>query len=378
MASPSISFITHHHHHHRRPPMAPPLPPVLQNSHEDGSHAALRILLLSFCMWEMLYRASGLLIERLLIRYPHRLLDSSLSSSASSAAANNNASTNGKKREGEYDNNQCTNNGSHTNDNNNIGDIDNINDATNPKYETARHTLLHRGPSYLVSFLHSIYATCRGCMHLYELWNASHIDKLLIPDLSIVTSITIPNYYRAAHLHVAQTNLLFLAYLLYDLCHVLHQYPKLGGLDTILHHILFASCSFINGTFGVMAFCFGWLVVGEGSTIFLNIRWYLLKSGRDKGIWIDRINGLFALTFFITRIGIYSAGMIHVLYYSWEEVLSLPEACGVPWSMLGLTCGCMILGWVLNFVWGYKILSMVVVVGGGGGGDRSEKKRKNT
>ena len=374
MASPSISFITHHHHHHRRPPMAPPLPPVLQNSHEDGSHAALRILLLSFCMWEMLYRASGLLIERLLIRYPHRLLDSSLSSSASSAAANNNASTNGKKREGEYDNNQCTNNGSHTNDNNNIGDIDNINDATNPKYETARHTLLHRGPSYLVSFLHSIYATSRGCMHLYELWNASHIDKLLIPDSSIVTSITIPNYYRAAHLHVAQTNLLFLAYLLYDLCHVLHQYPKLGGLDTILHHILFASCSFINGTFGVMAFCFGWLVVGEGSTIFLNIRWYLLKSGRDKGVWIDRINGLFALTFFITRIGIYSAGMIHVLYYSWEEVLSLPKVCGVPWSMLGLTCGCMILGWVLNFVWGYKILSMVVV---GGGGDRSEKKRKN-
>jgi hypothetical protein len=150
-----------------------------------------------------------------------------------------------------------------------------------------------------------------------------------------------------------------------------------------------------------MAFCFGWLVIGECSTIFLNVRWYLLKSGRGGGkrsssrnmgrrsnyYYYEINNGLFALTFFITRMGIYSAGMVHVLYYSRKEVLSLPEVSGVPMSMLGLTCGCMILGWILNFVWGWKILSMVIGGGGGGSssssgegsngsGDRSAKEEK--
>ena len=136
-----------------------------------------------------------------------------------------------------------------------------------------------------------------------------------------------------------------------------------------------------------MAFCFGWLVIGECSTIFLNVRWYLLKSGRGGGrgasssgtsmgrrsndYYYEINNGLFALTFFITRIGIYSAGMVHLLYYSRKEVLSLPEVSGVPWSMLGLTIGCMLLGWILNFVWGWKILSMVIGGGGGGGGGSS-------
>jgi hypothetical protein len=121
-----------------------------------------------------------------------------------------------------------------------------------------------------------------------------------------------------------------------------------------------------------MAFCFGWLVVGEGSTIFLNVRWYLLKSGRENGKWMQIVNGLFAVSFFITRIGIYSSGMIHLLYFSWDELLSLPKVCGVPWSMLGLTCGCMMLGWVLNFVWGYKILCMVV-----GGGKKKKQQKKS-
>ncbi|KAL3756958.1 hypothetical protein ACHAWU_007337 [Discostella pseudostelligera] len=347
--------------------MAPPpsqqlLPPILQNSHDDGSHAALLVLLLSFCMWELLYRVSGLFIQRVLSRYPHRLLDSSLRQPSVKNGTNGTTSNGGD--------NNGKQNGIHTTNNNTSSSS-----TATTAYETAQRTLLYRGPSYLVSFLHSIYATSRGCYHLYQLWNASNLDKLLIPSSLHATttlSTTMLTSYRPAHLSVAQTNTLFLSYLLYDLCHVLHQYPKLGGVDTILHHILFASCSLINGTFGLMAFCFGWLVVGEGSTIFLNVRWYLLKSKRENGRWMQLVNGLFAISFFITRIGIYSSGMIHLLYYSWDELLSLPQVCGVPWSMLGLTCGCMMLGWVLNFVWGYKILCMVV-----GGGKKKKRKPKN-
>ncbi len=104
--------------------------------------------------------------------------------------------------------------------------------------------------------------------------------------------------------------------------------------------------------------------------------------GRPYSYYYVINNGLFALTFFITRIGIYSAGMIHLLYYSRKELLSLPEVSGVPWSMLGLTCGCMMLGWILNVVWGWKILSMMVFGGGssgeGGNGsdDQSGKEKK--
>ena len=351
------------------------LPPPLQNSHNDGSRAALRLLFLSLGTWETLYRISGQLLSRLMIRYPNILLlvkDSSNGNHDGVATNNDMVNRNGNHTNYNYNHTNNLTNGNST--------VTAVTAATtadsNPKYDEnakQRAALLERGPSYMVSFVHSIYATLRGCLHLCQLWNASHLDKLLIPGDTNHHNDN--SSYRWAHLDVATTNIIFLSYLLYDLCHVLHQYPKLGGVDTIAHHLLFAACSFINGTFGLFAFAFGWLVVGEGSTVFLNVRWYLLKSGRDKGRMIDAVQGLFALTFFATRIIIYSAGMIHLLYNSREELVSLPELSGVPWAMLGMTCGCMILGWLLNIVWGYKILLMVV--GDGVGGSKSGKTRKD-
>jgi hypothetical protein len=174
---------------------------------------------------------------------------------------------------------------------------------------------------------------------------------------------------RWMHLRVATTNITFLSYLLYDLLHIIIQYPKLGGVDTILHHVLFALCSVINGTYGIMAFPFGWLVVGEISTVFLNWRWFLLKSGRE-GVLLDRVNGLFAVFFFVTRNVIYTLGMVHLFWFSWDEVKVLPEVSGVSIGWLGMTVGCMFLGWALNVVWGWKILNMVI-----GGGIQKKKKQ---
>jgi len=127
-----------------------------------------------------------------------------------------------------------------------------------------------------------------------------------------------------------------------------------------MRHLIFASLSVVNGTYGLMAFPFGWLIVGEMSTVFLNIRWFLLKSGRGTSSTLDITNKLFAATFFLTRIGIYSAGIIHLFIYSLPELKMLPKESGVPVQLLGLTCGFITLGCGLNVLWGYKILGMVL------------------
>jgi len=299
----------------------------MHNSHVNGSSAALRVFIMFLCMWEVVYHMSRLLLKKCLAQYPNLIIGTRLDNAK------------------------------------NTGNSSNGGAAACRPLDDAKRTLLHRGPSYLVSFLHSIYATRTGIMHLAHLWNASNLDKLAIPSIELGHSS-----YRLAHFEVATTNTLFLSYLVYDLFHILRQFPKLGGVDTILHHILFALCSVINGTYGVMAFPFGWLYLGEASTAFLNIRWFLLKSGRI-GPALDKVNSLFAASFFITRIGVYSVGIIHLFYFSLEELKSLPVKSGVPIPLLGMTCGCILLGWVLNIVWGYKILAMVV-----GGGKKNVQK----
>lgn len=327
----------------------------MQNSHDDGSTAALRKLFMFLLMWEVMYHVARIFIKGLLEKYPNII-----------------GMINTEK---DNDNNDNSN----KNNNNNI-----------------KQALLKRGPSYLVSFFHSIITTIRGTMHLYHLWDASNFDKLYIPSKAYITynNGSAILTYRWAHLHVATTNTLFVSYLIYDLFHILLQYPKLGGIDTIIHHVLFALCSFINGTYGLMAFQFGWLIVGELSTIFLNIRWFLIKtnsnsldggggsnsktsSSRSSTLLLDKVNGMFAATFFLTRIGIYTIGIIHLFYYSSTELRSLPVETGVPISLLGLTCGCMLLGWVLNMLWGYKILAMVIDDGRGGGSSKKKNEKKN-
>mmetsp|Transcript_3343 Transcript_3343/g.7370 ORF Transcript_3343/g.7370 Transcript_3343/m.7370 type:complete len:321 (-) Transcript_3343:4858-5820(-) len=302
-------------------------PPLLQNSHEEGSNAAILRLMLAIASWELLYHVSRFLLKICLKNYHEWILDESLL----------------KK---DY----LTNNSN--GDSSKNGD----NEGKSPQ-EESKHTLLQRGPSYMVSLIHSVYATWRGILHLYNLHNVSNFDKLMIPATHAIAE-GVHTTCRWAHLEVATTNTLFLAYLLYDLVHIVAQFPKLGGVDTIIHHLLFASCSLINGTFGIMAFPFGWLVVGEASTIFLNLRWFLLKTGRNNGL-LAWINALFAGAFFLTRNIVYTAGMVHLFFFSRMELQSLEDASGVPKSLLWMTCGCIVLGWALNCVWGSKILVMM-------------------
>ena len=270
-------------------------PLMFEKSHEDGSLGALKMLVSDIFTWEIMYQISQLAIRVAFAKYSDIIV---------------------KKK------------------------------AANDDAKTA---LIEQGPSYAVSFVHSMYVTARGMVHLYSLWSASNIDKIVIAPEGI---------YRAAHLEVARTNILFVAYLFYDMIHILHQYPVLGGGDTMLHHMLFIFCSVINGTYGIMPYQFGWLIFGELSTIFLNWRWFLLKSGRDSGMLLENINSMFAAAFFLCRVCIYTAGVVHLFLFSLPELKSLAsEKIGVPIPALVITCGCVVIGWLLNIFWGWKILS---------------------
>ena len=331
---------------------------LMQNSHNDGSAAALRVLLLFVISWEMTYRIVKYLMYQLL----------------------------GKTN--------------FTNDTNSHD--------TSSRGRTLQ-TLLTCGPSYVVSTVHAIIVTARGCTHLLQLWDASPYDKFVIPPDFTTTTLqddnTMTNY-RGAHLLVARTNIIFVSYLLYDVCHVLHQYPKLGKVDTVLHHVLFIVCSFINGTYGIMAFAFGWLIVGEASTVLLNIRWFLIQlsgrssissssggggdgicdgkssgrsgSGSTTVVLLDTINILFAITFLIVRVLIYTLGVVHLLIMHGRSIIMvLPQTTYVPRILLGITCGCILLGWGLNLIWGMKIMAMVFKKKKGKQHEKSSNGKKN-
>jgi hypothetical protein len=131
-----------------------------------------------------------------------------------------------------------------------------------------------------------------------------------------------------------------------------------------------------------MAFAFGWLIVGEASTILLNVRWLLIQlSGRSSSgggdisdgksssssgsgsttvVLLDTINILFAITFLIVRVLIYTLGVVHLLIMHGRSIIMvLPQTTHVPRILLGITCGCILLGWGLNLIWGMKIMAMV-------------------
>jgi hypothetical protein len=315
------------------------LPPMttmslMQNSHNDGSNAALQVLLLFILLWEVTYRIVNYLMCQLL----------------------------GKTN--------------FTSDKKSFYDTT----LSQGQLTTKLQTIQTCGPSYIVSTIHALIVTTRGCIHLIQLWDAPPYDKFVIPPSFALQDDTSTMNYRGAHLLVARTNIIFVSYLLYDVCHVIYQYPKLGKVDTILHHVLFIICSFINGTYGIMAFAFGWLIVGEASTIFLNIRWFLIQlSGRRSIIssesddttkcegrkssrsLLDTINILFAITFFIVRVIVYTIGVIHLfITHGSSIIMSLPQTTSVPRILLGLTCGCIVLGWGLNLIWGMKIIAMVL------------------
>jgi len=216
-----------------------------------------------------------------------------------------------------------------------------------PAKLSPREKLVRIGPSYAVAFVHAVLTAVRGSMHVVALLRAPPAAQLAIPAAH-------DDAWYAAAEATTSTNLLFFSYLAYDLVHVIADYPLQGGVDTIAHHAGFMAASLVCGLHRILPFPFGWLLVGEVSSIPLDIRWFLLTTGRTS----SRTNVAFASTFFLCRVCVYGAGLVHL--YLHRDLLLALGTTHVPPPLLTLVLVLLVGGYALNLLWFRKILQMAL------------------
>lgn len=217
--------------------------------------------------------------------------------------------------------------------------------------EEKKRNLMKYGPSYAVAGIHAFILSIRGCMHFIQLLPV--LPKFQMQQIhvsSILSHVEInADEYRAissAQTAVEISNLIFFGWLTYDILHVLFYFPRIGGLDTVFHHLTFMVASFINGYYTIMLFPFGWLIMGELSTVFLNIRWFLIQTGRGVTPLMKYCNYTFAGLFFLTRVVLYGWGLVHMALNR-NDLLDVPA----PKPLVLLVVGLLVLGYILNLIW---------------------------
>ena len=198
------------------------------------------------------------------------------------------------------------------------------------------------GGSYATAFLNALVCSVAGCWIVAtELYDDDTHKAIMLPD-------------RPAIAYVAAQS--FLGWLLMDIIHLCTHYPTLGGFDMLCHHACFIILACLGSGFRYAPFVVGWLLMGEISSLFLNIRWLLINTGRGDTRALTTTNYLFALSFFVCRVLVFWAGLIHVLLSERPMLLS-PPSLAPPWSV-NLLCAFLLTGALLNAFWFVKIVKM--------------------
>jgi len=211
------------------------------------------------------------------------------------------------------------------------------------------------GPSYVVSTIVAAITGVRGIFHFLDLLNAPVEVKMIGNRFDGPMDLT---WVRACA-GVEQTNYIFSAFLVQDLVHLVIQFPKLGGIEQILHHSVFLLCSFISGHFQINHFPFSWLIMGELSTVLLEARWFLRQMGRGDGPLIGFVNLSFAVIFGLTRVVIYGWGLVKMVLSSY--VILEESSTTDLFRVLAMTnLVLVILGYGLNLFWFKKIVAMAL------------------
>jgi len=210
----------------------------------------------------------------------------------------------------------------------------------------SRAKLAEQGASYGCAFVHACLVSYRGVVHLWELYDAPIMTKLQLPDGD--------SQFYAAAAATEVTNVFFLSYLIYDVVHVVSHFPTLGGADTIAHHFGFIVAAIICGSARVLPFQFAWLLCGELSSPFLDIRWLLITCGRGASRALQWTNLCFGMTFFLVRVVAYGMGIVHL--YMHRDALAQIENISQP--ALRFIMVLLAFAYTLNLVWMRKILRM--------------------
>lgn len=207
--------------------------------------------------------------------------------------------------------------------------------------------LIECGPSYVVGAIHALFLGLRGVMHSVKLLDSSLEGKIIGGDSDEFVNVEL-------------SNVIFLAYVLYDIVHVILLYPKLGGPSMVYHHFGFIICALVCGVGRILAFPFGWQICAELSTPFLTARWLLLTAGWQGSLALQIVEGCFAFTFFLFRGILYSCGISHLLW-NFKDIAALASR-NVDSRLAHLVIMIIIGGYFLQLMWLSKIVKMVIRV----------------
>ena len=134
--------------------------------------------------------------------------------------------------------------------------------------------------SYVISAVHAVVISGLGLKILSLLWDVPAHDKFYVND-TMTDFSTIDLIERA--------NWLFFGYMMDDLVHVLVQYPKLGKMDMVAHHLVFIICAILAGGTQIFVFPFAWLLIGELSTPLLTAKWFMRQMASANSPTLQKI-----------------------------------------------------------------------------------------
>ena len=189
-----------------------------------------------------------------------------------------------------------------------------------------------------LSFVHACVATIFGIIYL--------------PPLADATPEVAYNCSEAwAFRPVATMCTIFVVYLLIDLA--LGVVKRTLKSDWVIHHLLFIIMSMLQLWYSRSCLPFCWLIIGEFSTIFLDIRWYLIGTEQTEsrsGAFMA-VQVLFLISFVATRIILYGWGLWRFFFENENVFADLS-----PWQ---LTPVALFAGYGLNWFWLFGILGSI-------------------
>ena len=236
-----------------------------------------------------------------------------------------------------------------------------------PETSEKERSYKHAVSSYVVSFVHAFFLTWAGWSIVFRLKDASMPERLSLyanKDEGFVGFVEV-------------VTIAFFSYVVYDLLHVLEQYPNLGGVDILVHHFGFFTASLLAYAYGAYPYMLGWLCTCETSTPLLNLRFFI-KSWREMDRTLPYIDSLaktlgmktrgvtagnwleyyVSVAFFWVFIAVRLLGYGSALVALTIDLRSVEDNF-IPWVVRAILYVLTCCGLLLNCAWAYKIHGMV-------------------
>jgi preprotein translocase subunit SecG len=215
------------------------------------------------------------------------------------------------------------------------------------------------GNSYGTAFVNALIISMVGLWTLKPMLEAPNEARAFV-----VTNENEPFYSETQLIRTAAY--IFISWLLFDLSHIILNFPHLGGVDQLIHHSGFLTLTYLCVFYEICPYAGSWLFCCEFSTLPLNLRWFLIQSGRGDSMLMHITNMAFAILFFATRIVLYWIGVLEFI----QSTLPLLFTRGVPLSVLSTFAFLLVAGALLNAFWFTSIIQMAR-------GQTRKKKNKN-